>query len=180
MSFSAWLSSGGGTPAPGSPGPAGRGGLGGRGRLGLTDEEIAAGEALLARLLSGRLRHGVPGAAPLMAVTRVGLVYGVGALRAAARGDRIFWAVHRAALAHGIVPVVPVSVIAEGFRTEARSDRIQDLLDGSEIEVMDAERARRVGELAVKAVDDRPRSRPASPRRRPEGTAPWSRRARTR
>jgi hypothetical protein len=45
-----------------------------------------------------------------------------------------------------------VSVIAEGFRTEARGDRIQDLLDGSEIEAMDAERARRVGELAVKAA----------------------------
>ena len=86
-----------------------------------------------------------------MAVTRAGLVYGVGALRAAARGDRMVWAVHRAALAHGIVPVVPVSVIAEGFRTEARGDRIQDLLDGSETEVMGADRARRVGELAVKA-----------------------------
>jgi len=86
-----------------------------------------------------------------MAVTRAGLVYGVGALRAAARGDRAFWAVHRAALAHGIVPVVPVSVIAEGFRTEARADRIQDLLDGAEIEPMGPEDARRVGELAVKA-----------------------------
>jgi len=86
-----------------------------------------------------------------MAVTRAGLVYGVGALRAAARGDRAFWAVHRAALAHGIVPVVPVSVIAEGFRTEARADRIQDLLDGVEIEPMGPEGARRVGELAVKA-----------------------------
>jgi hypothetical protein len=86
-----------------------------------------------------------------MAVTRAGLVYGVGALRAAARGDRTFWAVHRAALAHGIVPVVPVAVIAEGFRTEARSDRIQDLLDGSEIEVLEADGARRVGELAIKA-----------------------------
>jgi hypothetical protein len=86
-----------------------------------------------------------------MAVTRAGLVYGVGALRAAARGDRAFWAVHRAALAHGIVPVVPVSVIAEGFRTEARAERIQDLLDGVEIESMGPEGARRVGELAVKA-----------------------------
>jgi hypothetical protein len=86
-----------------------------------------------------------------MAVTRAGLVYGVGALRAAARGDRTFWAVHRAALAHGIVPVVPVAVIAEGFRTEPRSDRIQDLLDGSEIEVLEADGARRVGELAIKA-----------------------------
>lgn len=83
--------------------------------------------------------------------TRSGLVYGVGALRAAARGDRMFWAVHRAALAHGIVPVVPVSVIAEGFRTEARADRLEDLLDGTEVEVMVPEQARRVGELAVKA-----------------------------
>jgi hypothetical protein len=86
-----------------------------------------------------------------MADTRAGLVYGVGALRAAARGDRMFWAVHRAALAHGIVPVVPVSVIAEGFRTEARGDRIQDLLTGTEVEVMSPDQARRVGELAVKA-----------------------------
>lgn len=86
-----------------------------------------------------------------MADTRSGLVYGVGALRAAARGDRLFWAVHRAALAHGIVPVVPVSVIAEGFRTEARADRIQDLLDGTDVEVLGPDQARRIGELAVKA-----------------------------
>ena len=86
-----------------------------------------------------------------MADLRAGLVYGVGALRAAARGDRGFWAMHRAALAHGIVPVVPITVIAEGFRTEARADRIQDLLDGCEIEILDADGARRVGELAVKA-----------------------------
>ncbi len=86
-----------------------------------------------------------------MAVTRAGLVYGVGALRAASRGDRMFWALHRAALTHGIVPVVPVSVIAEGFRTEARGDRIQDMLEGSEVELLDSDGARRVGELAVKA-----------------------------
>jgi hypothetical protein len=86
-----------------------------------------------------------------MAVAREGLVYGVGALRAAARGERAFWAVHRAALAHGIVPIVPVAVIAEGFRTEARADRIEGLLAGSEIEAMGPDDARRVGELAVKA-----------------------------
>ncbi len=87
-----------------------------------------------------------------MATIRSGLVYGVGALRAAARGDRVFWAMHRAALAHGIVPVVPITAVAEGFRTEARGDRIQDLLDGSEIELLDPETARRIGELAVKAA----------------------------
>jgi hypothetical protein len=86
-----------------------------------------------------------------MAVTRAGLVYGVGALRAAARGDRILWALHRAALTNGIVPIVPAAAIAEGFRTEARSDRIADLLDGSEVEALSDDEARRTGELAAKA-----------------------------
>jgi hypothetical protein len=87
-----------------------------------------------------------------MAVTRAGLVYGVGALRAAARGDRMLWALHRAALTSGIVPVIPAPAVAEGFRTEARSDRIADLLDGSEVEVLTDDEARRAGELAAKAA----------------------------
>ncbi|MGH9043867.1 MAG: twitching motility protein PilT [Acidimicrobiales bacterium] len=86
-----------------------------------------------------------------MAAVRGGLVYGVGAVRAAARGDRRFWAIHRAALAHGIVPIVPVGVIAEGFRTEARADRIGDLLDGVEVEPLTAEGAQRIGQLAIRA-----------------------------
>jgi hypothetical protein len=83
--------------------------------------------------------------------TRQGLVYGVGALKAASRGERMMWALHRAALANGIVPVVPVSVIAEGFRTEARSDRLEELLAGTEVEVLEEEGARRNGELAARA-----------------------------
>ncbi len=55
---------------------------------------------------------------------REGLVYGLGALHAAARGDRMMWALHRAALSNGIVPVIPAVTVAEGYRTEARSDRI--------------------------------------------------------
>ncbi len=82
---------------------------------------------------------------------RQGLVYGVGALRAAARGDRIVWALHRAALANGLVPVVPVEAIAEGFRTEARGDRLDALLAGVEVEELSDERARRSGELAARA-----------------------------
>lgn len=82
---------------------------------------------------------------------RVGLVYGVGALRAAARGDRMVWAVHRAALANGIVPVVPAAAIAEAFRTEARGDRLEDLLAGTSVEPMGDEGARRAGELAARA-----------------------------
>jgi precorrin isomerase len=82
--------------------------------------------------------------------TRIGLVYGVGALRAAARGDRMMWALHRAALAHGVVPVVPAAVVAEGFRTEARGDRLESLLAGSEVDELAGERARRLGELAAR------------------------------
>jgi hypothetical protein len=82
---------------------------------------------------------------------RQGLVYGVGALRAAARGDRMVWAVHRAALANGIVPVVPASAVAEAFRTEARGDRLDELLAGAEVEPMGDGEARRSGELAARA-----------------------------
>lgn len=82
---------------------------------------------------------------------REGLVYGVGALKAAARGDRTMWAIHRAALAHGIVPVAPAPVVAEGYRTEARSERLSALLAGVEVEAMSAEAARRTGELAARA-----------------------------
>lgn len=78
-------------------------------------------------------------------------MYGVGALRAAGRGDRTMWAVHRAALVHGIVPVVPAFVVAEGFRTEAHGDRLASLLSGTEVEEVSAERARRMGELAARA-----------------------------
>lgn len=82
---------------------------------------------------------------------RQGVIYGVGALRAAARGDRTMWAVHRAALAHGIVPRVPAAVVAEAYRLEARSDRLGDLLAGADIEPMADDRARRLGELAARA-----------------------------
>lgn len=83
---------------------------------------------------------------------RDGLVYGVGALRAAARGDRVMWALHRAALTYGIVPIVPVVVIAEAFRTEPRGDRIEALLAGAEVETFGAEGARRVGDLAARSA----------------------------
>jgi hypothetical protein len=81
---------------------------------------------------------------------REGLVYGVGALHAAARGDRMMWALHRAALSNGIVPVIPAVAVAEGYRSEARSDRIGELLDGTEVEPFHREAARRSGELAAR------------------------------
>jgi hypothetical protein len=82
---------------------------------------------------------------------RQGVVYGVAALQAAARGDRTMWALHRAALEHGIVAVVPAIVVAEGYRSEAHGDRLASLLSGAELESLSAERARRLGELAARA-----------------------------
>lgn len=79
---------------------------------------------------------------------RDGVVYGVGALRAAARGERMMWALHRAALSYGVVPVVTVGAVAETYRTEPRGDRLDALLSGAEVEALDREAAQRTGELA--------------------------------
>ncbi|MDA8355278.1 MAG: hypothetical protein M0Z95_03020 [Actinomycetota bacterium] len=78
-------------------------------------------------------------------------MYGVGALRSAARGDRLLWTLHRAVLSGGIVPMVPVGAVAEAFRTEGRVDRLEAFLDGTLVEPMDGEKARRIGELAARA-----------------------------
>ncbi len=82
---------------------------------------------------------------------RDGIVYGVGALRAAAHGDRMVWALHRAALTYGIVPVVTVGAVAEAYRSEARADRLDALLAGVEVEPLGREGAQRAGELASRA-----------------------------
>lgn len=86
-----------------------------------------------------------------MSQAREGLVYGVAALRAAARGDRMMWALHRAALTTGIVPVVPAAAVADAYRSEGRVDRLEQLLAGTEVEPLGDERARRIGELAARA-----------------------------
>ena len=82
---------------------------------------------------------------------RDGVVYGVGALRAAAHGDRMMWALHRAALTYGVVPVVTVGAVAEAYRTMARGDRLDALLAGAEVEPLGREGAQRTGELASRA-----------------------------
>ena len=82
---------------------------------------------------------------------RDGVVYGVGALRAAAHGDRMMWALHRAALTYGVVPVVTVGAVAAAYRTLARGDRLDALLAGAEVEPLGREGAQRTGELASRA-----------------------------
>jgi hypothetical protein len=84
------------------------------------------------------------------AARREGLAYGLGALHAAARGDRMMWSLHRAALSNGIVPVIPALAVAEGYRIEVRNDRIGELLAGTEVEPFSGEAARRAGEIAAR------------------------------
>jgi hypothetical protein len=46
-------------------------------------------------------------------MSAAGLTYDIGALIAAERNDRTMWALHRAALVRGLLPVVPSGVLAE-------------------------------------------------------------------
>ena len=150
VSFSAWLSSAAEKQLRVRQGL--RGVAAWEGETGsLSAEELAAGEALAGPPALGCVRSGLARPAPVTTATRrEGLVYGLGALHAAARGDRMMWALHRAALSNGIVPVIPAVTVAEGYRTEARSDRIGELLAGTEVEPFSGEAARRSGEIAAR------------------------------
>lgn len=75
-----------------------------------------------------------------------GLTYDTGALIAAERGDRILWALHRAALGRGIVATVPVGVLAEAWRGGPQA-QISRMLKGCRVEPMQEGQAREVGSL---------------------------------
>ena len=96
-----------------------------------------------------RLQKGRSGRA-----TRTGLVYGPGALAAAARGDRLFWALHQAALVRGLVPVVPAGVVSEAVRAAGGAVLLEDVLAGTEVEPLDVDRASALGSLAAGAGAD--------------------------
>jgi hypothetical protein len=85
---------------------------------------------------------------------RSGLVYGVGALVAAARDDRLLWALHKASLVRGLIPVAPVNAVAAAVRTADGSDRLANVLAGIEIEPLGNDRAIELGILAAKAGAD--------------------------
>jgi hypothetical protein len=85
---------------------------------------------------------------------RSGLVYGTAALSAASKDDRLLWALHRAALVRGLVPVVPAMAVAEAMRTVDERDTLADLLVGTQVESLDVDRAERLGVLAASAGTD--------------------------
>ncbi len=82
----------------------------------------------------------------------MGVTYDAGALVAADRGERRMWARHRALLELRQVPTVPVPVVAQGWRGGSRQARLARFLVGCNVERLDDDQARRVGELLAKAA----------------------------
>lgn len=81
----------------------------------------------------------------------MGVTYDTGALVAADRGERQIWARHRALLALREVPTAPAPVVAQAWRGGGRQARLSRLLVGCEVEMLDDQHARHVGELLGKA-----------------------------
>lgn len=79
-----------------------------------------------------------------------GLTYDTGALIAAERGDRFVWSLHRAALARGMVPIIPGGVLAEAWRGGPQP-RLSQLLLGCDVEPLARDQARATGSLAARA-----------------------------
>nr|MDA8343680.1 hypothetical protein [Actinomycetota bacterium] len=86
--------------------------------------------------------------------TRVGLAYGSAALVGLARGDRRLWALHRAALVRGLIPVTTAGAVADATRQLHDGEPVDDVLAGVEVEVLDRERAVAVGTVAAAAGTD--------------------------
>ncbi|MDA8148163.1 MAG: hypothetical protein M0Z93_05225 [Actinomycetota bacterium] len=100
--------------------------------------------------------HGVLRPGPGRSHRRYGLVYGPAALQAAARGDRLIWALHRAALGQGFVPVVPAVVVLDAARVVGTDPDLASFLAGTEIEALDAAHAFELGVLGQAAGADNP------------------------
>lgn len=74
------------------------------------------------------------------------VVYDAGALVAADRSDRAFWADHRVRLERDVVPVVPAPVVAQVSRSP-RQAQLRRLLRGCDVLPLDEAAAHRCGAL---------------------------------
>lgn len=83
-------------------------------------------------------------------MTASGLTYDTGALVAAERDNRLMWALHRAAIARGLLPTVPAGVLAEAWRGGPQP-RLSSLLKGCRIEELGEQQARQVGMLIARS-----------------------------
>lgn len=77
------------------------------------------------------------------------VVYDAGALIAADRNDRTFWADHRVRLERGVIPVVPAPVVAQVSRSP-RQAQLRRLLRGCEVPAFDEPAAHRVGAVLAR------------------------------
>ena len=73
-----------------------------------------------------------------------GVTYDSGALIAAERRDPTVWALHRNALAKGLLPTVPAGALAQGWRGGPQA-LMSRFLAGCRIESLDEEGARAAG-----------------------------------
>ena len=74
------------------------------------------------------------------------VVYDAGALVAAERNDRAFWAVHRVFLEIGVVPWVPAAIVAQVSRSPKQAS-LRRLLRGCAVVPLDETGAHRAGAL---------------------------------
>jgi hypothetical protein len=73
----------------------------------------------------------------------VGLTFDAGALIAAEKNSRQFWALWKSAIAQEATVTIPAPVLAQVFRSQ--STQMSRVIKGCEIEALDEELARRVG-----------------------------------
>lgn len=79
-----------------------------------------------------------------------GVIYDAGALIAAERNDRAFWADHRTRLEDGTVPVTPAPVVSQVSRSP-RQAQLRRLLRGCDVSDLDEDTAHRVGRILARA-----------------------------
>jgi hypothetical protein len=79
-----------------------------------------------------------------------GLTLDTGALIAADRNDRAFWAFLKEAVGRGVVPVIPAPALAQAWRTP-RQARLHQLVKASWVETLDEPLAKSAGELCGRA-----------------------------
>lgn len=75
------------------------------------------------------------------------IVYDAGALVAAEGGDERMWAIHKRAVARGVQPVVPATVLAEVWRGGRRQHRLGQFARSCDVEGFSEESARAAGVL---------------------------------
>lgn len=79
-----------------------------------------------------------------------GATYDTGALVAAERGERVFWALHRRLLENGIAPTVPAGVLAQAWRGGPQA-QLSRLLAGCRVEDLSEPRARTAGAACARS-----------------------------